>query len=104
MADEGIAAQVQAAIWLAKTFDLEVETFGRAAFARKDTCKLETTGRFLAYDVTLDGGWIFVSVQLMDSGDPPESLLHVAAELIHQRLVADAAEGDVGLHYPGWKG
>jgi hypothetical protein len=50
---------------------------GGAAFAPKDSCKLEMTGRWPAYDVTLEGGWIFLSIQLMDQGDPPESPLSV---------------------------
>jgi hypothetical protein len=35
-------------------------------------------GPHLFYDVTLDGGWLFVSAQLMDRSDPPQSLLSVA--------------------------
>ena len=63
----------------------------RAGTARKDTCKLVLTGRHLLYDVTLDGGWIFLSLSLMDKGDPPDNLVtlgdgpegwHTLAQLI----------------------
>ncbi|MGB7839615.1 MAG: hypothetical protein WBL40_16050 [Terrimicrobiaceae bacterium] len=76
--DCGVAAMVQLAAWCSRVFNLEVESFGRAGSAPKDTCKLEMSGRFLFYDVTLDGGWIFLSVALMDRGDPPESLVQFA--------------------------
>ena len=78
MADHGVGAQVELAAWCSRVFNLEVESFGRAGSARKDTCKLEMSGRYLFYDVTLDGGWIFLSLSLMDKGDPPESLVHFA--------------------------
>ena len=52
--------------------------FGRASFAPKYSCKLVMTGRHLLYDITLDGGWIFLSLSLMDKGDAPESLVHFA--------------------------
>lgn len=76
MADHGVGAQVQLAAWCDRVFGLEVESFGRSGSARKDTCKLEMTGQFLFYDVTLDGGWVFLSLQVMDKGDPPESIVH----------------------------
>ena len=66
---------VFAGAWLSDKFDLEVLSFGRESLAPKDSCKLEMSGRYLAYDVTLDGGWIFLSVAVMDRGDPPETLL-----------------------------
>jgi hypothetical protein len=58
MADRGVGAQVYAAAWLSRVCSLEVESFGRAALARKDTCLLEMTGRHLAYTILLDGGWM----------------------------------------------
>jgi hypothetical protein len=76
MADHGVGAQVELAAWCSRVFNLEVESFGRASFARKDTFKLEMTGRFLFYDVTLGGGWIFLSVAEMDKGGPLDSLVH----------------------------
>jgi hypothetical protein len=36
------------------------------------------TGRWLAFRIVLDGGWIVLSAQRMDSGDPEESLLTAA--------------------------
>ena len=74
MSKTGIAGMVQSAAWMSHQMDLEVVAFGRAGDAPKDSCLLQMTGRFLAYDVFLDGGWIFLSAQLMDRSDPPESL------------------------------
>ena len=73
-ANSGIAAFVKAAAWLTRFDDLEVLSFGRAGEAPKDSCKLELVGDFLAFAVTLDGGFIFVRAQPCDSGDPPELL------------------------------
>jgi hypothetical protein len=78
MSDSGIGAMVQSAAWMSYRLDLEVLTFGRAGDAPKDSCLLQMTGRFLAYNVLLDGGWIFLSAQLMDKADPPESLASFA--------------------------
>ena len=75
MAPDGLGGQIQAAAWLSHTLGLEVMTFGRAGSAPAHSCKLELTGAHLLYDVTLDGGWVFVSVGLMDRGDPPECLM-----------------------------
>jgi hypothetical protein len=78
MADHGVAAQVELAAWCSRVFGLDVESFGRAGTARKDSCKLVLTGRHLLCDVTLDGGWIFLSLSLMDKGDPPDNLVTLA--------------------------
>jgi hypothetical protein len=69
---------VYAAAWLSTRLDLEVLSFGRSGEAPPHSCKLEMCGPHLFYDVTLDGGWIFVFASLMDRGDPPQSLLSVA--------------------------
>jgi hypothetical protein len=78
MADHGVGAQVELACWCSRVFGLDVESFGRAGTARKDSCKLVLTGRHLLYDITLDGGWIFLSLQVMDKGDPPDNLVTLA--------------------------
>ena len=70
----GVSAMVHAACWSADRLDLEILSIGRAGDAPPHSCKLEMCGPFLFYDITLDGGWIFLSAQLMDRGDPPESL------------------------------
>ena len=73
--DSGLGAFVYAAAWLSTRFDLEVLNFGRAGDAPPSSCKLEMAGTFLFYDLTLDGGFIFISAQVMDQGDPPELLI-----------------------------
>ena len=67
--DSGLGAFVCAAAWLSTRFDLEVVTFGRSGDAPSQSCK------FLAYDVTLDGGWISISASVMDRGDSPQLLI-----------------------------
>ena len=115
MSDKGVGAQVQLAAWCQRVFGLEVESFGRAGLARKDTCKLEMTGRFLFYDVTLDGGWIFLSVQVMDKGDPPDNLVtladgpegwHTLAQLISafERHNVKSLERPIEIGNPGGPG
>ena len=66
---------VFAGAWLSNRFELEVLSFGRAGDAPEHSCKLEMVGDFLAFDITLDGSWIFVSAQPCDSGDAPELLV-----------------------------
>ena len=85
--DSGLGAMVYAGAWLSTRFDLEVLSFGRAGDAPLQSCKLEMVGRFLAYDLTLDDGWIFVSAQPMDKGDPPELLLKISDSLENWRTV-----------------
>jgi hypothetical protein len=56
---------------------LKIETLSieRECFDRMDSCTLIATGKWLAYHITLDGGWVFLRVQLMDAGDEPQQLL-----------------------------
>jgi hypothetical protein len=58
--------------------DLEILSIGRAGDAPKDSCLFQMTGRFLAYDVLLDGRWIFLSAEILDRADPRESLASFA--------------------------
>jgi hypothetical protein len=74
----GVAAAVTAAAWMSHTLGLEVLSFGRPAVSKHYACKLELTGRFLLYDITLDHDWLNFSVALLDRADPPEELFHVA--------------------------
>ncbi len=74
----GVAAQVQAAAWLTQVLGLEVISFGRPAVSKHYACKLELTGRFLLYDLTLDHDWLNFSAALLDRADPLEELFHVA--------------------------
>ena len=73
--DSGLGAFVYAAAWLSTKFDLEVLSFGRSGDASPQSCKLEMAGRFLFYDITLDGGWIAISASVMDRSDPLELLI-----------------------------
>ena len=58
--------------------DLEVGTFGRAGEAREDSCLLQMTGRFLAYDVLLlDGGFVTLDATSMDQAEEPQRLLTI---------------------------
>jgi hypothetical protein len=84
---DGIAGMVKAGAWLSNLLDLEVLGCGRAGDAPAQSCKLELSGQFLAYDITLDGGWIFLSVAVMDRGDPPESLLSLADNAENWRTI-----------------
>lgn len=69
---------VRAALWLEQTLGLETLMIGREGFDRKDSCTLTSCGRHLLYSIKLDGGFVFVSAQLMDGpADSLESLLTV---------------------------
>ena len=87
MKDCGIGAMVYAGAWLSNMFDLEILGCGRAGDAPAHSCKLEMSDRFLAYDITLDGGWVFLSVSVMDRADPPESLLTIADNAENWRTI-----------------
>jgi hypothetical protein len=69
MSKTGIAGMVQSAAWMSHQMDLEVVAFGRAGDAPKDSCLLQMTGRFLAYDVFLDGGFVFLDATSMDQAE-----------------------------------
>jgi hypothetical protein len=73
--DSGLGAFVYAGAWLSTRFDLEVLSFGRSGDAPPQSCKLELVGDFLAFEIVLDGGFIFISAQVCDRGDPPELLV-----------------------------
>ena len=72
--DSGLGAFVYAGTWLSTRFDLEVLSFGRSGDAPPQSCKLELVGDFLAFEIVLDGGFIFVRAQPCDSADPLELL------------------------------
>jgi hypothetical protein len=77
MSKIGIAGMVQSAAWMSHQMDLEVVTFGRAGDAPTNSCLLQLTGRFLAYDVLLDGGFIFLDATPMDQAEEPQRLLTI---------------------------
>ncbi len=93
MGSEGLAGFVKAAAWVSNLVDLEILSFGRAGDAPAHSCRLEMSGRHLAYIITLDGGWIFVSAAVMDRGDPPESLLTIADNAANWRTVCKVITG-----------
>ena len=63
----GVAGMVRAALWLDVQLGIETLGIGRGAFDRKDSCTLEASGKHLAYWVMIDGGCIFLRVQLLDA-------------------------------------
>jgi hypothetical protein len=77
MSKIGIAGMVQSAAWMSHQMDLEVATFGRAGDAPTNSCLLQMTGCFLAYDVLLDGGFIFWDATPMDQAEEPQRLLTI---------------------------
>jgi hypothetical protein len=64
----GIAAMVDAAVWLDSVAGLEILNIGRSAFERAD-CTLEAAGRQLSMKISLQGGWIWLSAGSLDEGE-----------------------------------
>jgi hypothetical protein len=75
--DSGVSAMVRCALWLEDKLGLETLNIGREGLDPKDSCTLTMFGRHLFYAIKLDGGFVFVSAELMDAGDPPEQLLSI---------------------------
>jgi hypothetical protein len=73
----GLSALINCGAWLSHHLDLEVMGCSQSG----EAIRLELTGRFLAYDITLDQGLVSLSAQLMDQGDAPELLLKVGDTL-----------------------
>jgi hypothetical protein len=74
--DTGISAMMRAALWLEIQLDIDILNIWRGSFERSE-CTLEACGRFLAYFVVLDGGFVFLWASLMDKGNPPERLFSI---------------------------
>jgi hypothetical protein len=71
---------VYAGAWCSHTLGLEVMSIGRSPednFNALD-CVLEMSGRFLAYRITLRGGWALLYAVEMDSPGKFELLINVA--------------------------
>jgi hypothetical protein len=77
MSASGIAAMVRAALWCERVLGLELLGIGREGLAPRESCVLEMCGRCLFYSILLDGGFVFLSAQPMDSGDSLEKLVTV---------------------------
>ena len=73
----GVAAMVRAAVWLDDTRGMEILSIGRGGLDREDSCTLEMCGRQLSYAIVIDGGFIFVGAQSMDSIEPLELLFSI---------------------------
>ena len=65
---------VRAALFLDVQLDIEILGIGRSGLDRKDSCTLEAVGKHLTYFVILDGGFVFLRAQVLDSCRPPEEL------------------------------
>ena len=74
----GLSAMIQCAAHLEANYGLETEFCGRRGLDREQSSTLEMTSKFLAYHVLLDGGWVFVRLQLMDEAKEPELIVTVA--------------------------
>jgi hypothetical protein len=74
MSQSGIPAMVECSFVLEKEQNLETLSNGKEGLAPKDSHTLVMIGRWILYDVTLDGGWVMLSVQLMDLGDPLQQI------------------------------
>ena len=70
--NRGIGAMLRLALWCDQTLGLEILSVGRCSGLERYECALEMTGKYLAYSIVLDGGFIFVSSpQSMDLGEEP---------------------------------
>jgi hypothetical protein len=73
----GVAALVRCALFLDVQLDIEILGIGRSGLDRKDSCTMETVGKHLAYWIILDGGFIFLRAQEVDSCKLPEQLFSI---------------------------
>jgi hypothetical protein len=87
MSMNGVAAMVHAAVWLDDVLGMEILSIGRGGLDRKDSCTLEVCGCHLAYSIVIDGGFIFVYAQPMDSAEPLELFFSIGDEAEGWRTV-----------------
>ncbi|MGA7394652.1 MAG: hypothetical protein WCC08_22525 [Terrimicrobiaceae bacterium] len=83
----GIEALVHFSAWFEDVLGTEKCFSGRGGLDPKCSWTLHLCGRKLFYSIVLDGGFVFVSVQPMDSGEPLETLLVVGDCSEHWRQV-----------------
>ena len=74
----GVSALVRLALFADDHLGCEVLSIGRAGLAPKDSCTLLVTGKWLSYEVEIDGGFVFLRVAEMDKAEPPEQLLSIS--------------------------
>ena len=60
---------VRAALWFELRLGLQTQDIGRAGDAPEHSCTLQTSGANLFYVITLDGGFVSLTVEPMDSGE-----------------------------------
>jgi hypothetical protein len=79
MRESGIGAMVFAGAWSGHTLGLEIMAIGRSAEDndKGEDLVLEMTGRFLAYRITLRGGWVWLYAAEMDAPENFELLINV---------------------------
>ena len=65
----GVSAMVHAACWFTDRLDIEVLSIGRSAHA-VENCLLEIVGKWLAYRITLRGGWVWLYACSMNESEP----------------------------------
>ena len=61
-------AMAKAACWLEDVAGITVGVLGRNVCDRYSTRTLRASGKFLAYQVLIDGGWLWISATPMNSG------------------------------------
>jgi hypothetical protein len=72
----GVAAMAHAAVWFDDVLGMEILSIGRGGFDPGESRTLRVCGRFLSYQIYLDGGFIFVSSpQSMDLGEEAQTPL-----------------------------
>jgi hypothetical protein len=64
----GWSAMAKVACWLEDVAGITVEFIGRNALDRYSTRTLRASGKHLAFEVLIDGGWLWISACPMDSG------------------------------------
>ena len=85
--NSGISRLMHAAAFLENRLGLETLKIAHEGLAAKDCWFMETADRHLLYNIVIDGGFIFFSVQGLDSGQPLESLLTIGETVPGWRTV-----------------
>jgi hypothetical protein len=70
----GVAAMLRFALYAEDELGIATLELGRQGLDRKDSCTWIGTGKHLCFHVMIDGGFVFVSAQLMDLGEEPLAL------------------------------
>jgi hypothetical protein len=73
----GISRLMRTAAWFEQRLGLETHKIFHEGLAAKNSWCLETCGAHLYYVILIDGGFLYLSVQPLDSVDAPERLLTV---------------------------